>query len=264
MAEGPAVVRWALALRALIGEPLLAVEVTRRWQSRAGGLLGATVADVETRGKHLLLHVSTGDAIHAHALQYGSWQVGEPGMALRKETRFVRLRLRTAGHEAVYYHGPVMEVLTPAELLAHGALASLGPDVMREDFDPHEAARRLTAAGDRPIGDALLDQRLVAGIGNIFKSEGLFLARIDPRRPAGGASRDEWVRLWRLLIPIMQESVHHHGPTTTVPMHSSINTLRHWVYRRRGHPCVQCGNPIAMERQGELRRATYYCGTCQR
>jgi endonuclease VIII len=264
VAEGPAVVRWSLALRPLIGEPLLAVGAPRRWHDRAAAILGATVTDVETRGKHLLLHLSNGGAIHGHAMQYGSWQVGEPGMSLRKVERYIRLRLRTARHEAVYYHGPVMEILTADELATHGALLALGPDLMRHDFDPGEAARRIASAGNRPIGDAVLDQRLVAGIGNIFKSEGLFLARIDPRRPARTVSRRALGSLWAELIPLMHASADHIGPTTTLPPDLLSPTERHWVYRRRGHPCRRCGTPIAMERQGELRRATYYCPRCQR
>jgi endonuclease VIII len=264
VAEGPAVVRWSLALRALIGEPLLAVAAPRRWHDRVAAILGATVTAVETRGKHLLLHLSAGGAIHGHAMQYGSWQVGEPGMPLRKAQRYIRLHLRTAAHEAVYYHGPVMEILTADELSTHGALLALGPDLMRQDFDPREVERRLATAGDRPIGDAVLDQRIVAGIGNIFKSEGLFLAGIDPRRSTRTVSRRELASLWAELIPLMQASVERFGATTTLPPDLLSSTQRHWVYRRRGHPCLRCRTPITMERQGELRRATYYCPHCQR
>ncbi len=260
MAEGPAVVRWARALRHLIGEPLLEVLVPRRWRDRAADLLGAHLLAVETRGKHLLLHLSTGHVIHAHAMQYGSWQIGEPGMEYRKPARFIRLRLGTAVHHAVYYNGPVMEILTPEELSAHPALNALGPDIMRDDFDPREVARRLRDASDRAIGDAILDQRIVAGIGNIFKSEGLFLAQIHPQCPAGNVSRAEQDRLWTALLPLMQASADQFGPTVT----RAINGDRHWVYRRRGRPCFICGSPIAMIRQGELSRATYYCPACQR
>jgi endonuclease VIII len=259
LAEGPAVVRWARALRQLVDEPLLEVQATRRWHERAAGLVGARIEDVETHGKHLLLHLSTGDIIHAHAMQYGSWQVGEPGMALRKPAKFVRLMLRTTAHEAVYYHGPVMEILPPEEVLNHFSLAALGPDIMREDFDPVEVARRLRKSGSREIGDAILDQRIVSGIGNIFKSEGLYLARIDPRRPARSVSRAAQTRLWRSLLPIMRASASHHGPTIT----RDLDGDRYWVYRRRGRACAVCGTAIEMTRQGDLKRATYFCPVCQ-
>jgi len=262
--EGPTVARWAEALRALEGQPLVSVEAPRRWRPRTDRLVGSSIGSVESRGKHLLLHLSTGDTIHAHALQYGSWDVGTLGLPLRKEPRFIRLRLRTATHDAVYYHGPVMEVLSPSELLAHEALAALGPDLMRHDFDAREARRRLATAGERPIGDALLDQRLVAGIGNIFKSEGLFLAGIDPRRATRGVSARDLTRLWRRLVPVMHESARQAGPTATLPPARREGRQRHWVYRRRGHACFECGTAIAMERQGEFRRATWYCPSCQR
>jgi endonuclease VIII len=259
MAEGPAVVRWARALRQLVGEPLLEIEATRRWRDRAAGITGATIDAVETRGKHLLMQVSTGDVIHAHAMQYGSWQVGDPGMALRKPHRYVRLGLRTAEHHAVYYHGPVMEILTAEEFVTHPSLALLGSDIMGDDFDVDDVATRLRHAGNRQIGDAILDQRIVAGIGNIFKSEGLFLAGIDPRRPARRVPRIAQQRLWSALQPIMRASAESFGPTIT----RDSDGDRYWVYRRRGRPCLVCGTPIDMVRQGELARATYFCPSCQ-
>jgi formamidopyrimidine-DNA glycosylase len=264
MAEGHAVVRWARALRPLVHEPLVAVDAPRRWQERARGLVGACIEDIETRGKHLLIHVSTGATIHCHAMQYGSWQVGVPGMPLRKAERYVRLRLRTPTHEAVFFHGPVMEILTADELAAHAALGALGPDLMSDGFDRGEAWRRVQADGARAVGDVVLDQRVVAGIGNIYKSEGLFLAHIDPRRAVDTVERVELERLWDVLIPLMHEGARHPGAITTLPSALRTDGRRTWVYRRRGHPCFRCGAPVEMVRQGELRRATYYCPECQR
>ena len=106
MAEGHTLVRWAGWLKPLVGEPLEKVELPRRFADRAAGLVGQHVARIETKGKHLLLHLSGGDTIHCHAMMYGSWQVGKPGMKLRKEERVVRVRMRTATREAVFFHGP--------------------------------------------------------------------------------------------------------------------------------------------------------------
>src|SRR3712207_3850569 len=106
MAEGHAVVRWARALQPLVGEPLLDVTLPRRWGDRGTALRGARITAIETRGKHLLLRLSNGETLHTHAMQYGSWQVGTPGMTLRKDAKYVRLRLVTPTHEAVFYHGP--------------------------------------------------------------------------------------------------------------------------------------------------------------
>ena len=175
MAEGHAVIRWARALGALVGEPLAEVRLPKRWGERGQTLIGQHITQIETRGKHLLLHLSNGETIHTHAMQYGSWQIGERGMTLRKATTYVRLHLVTTAHEAVFYHGPVIELLAADELANHSALLALGPDVMSSTFDRHEVARRVHAEGERPIGDVVLDQRVVAGLGNIFKSEGCFL-----------------------------------------------------------------------------------------
>lgn len=264
MAEGHAVIRWARALGALVGEPLEEVHLPKRWGERAQALIGEHLTDVETRGKHLLLHLSNGETLHTHAMQYGSWQIGERGMTLRKAANYVRLRLLTPVHEAVFYHGPVIELLTADELAIHEPLLALGPDVMSPHFDRDEAARRMHAAGERSAGDAVLDQRIVAGLGNIFKSEGLFLAHIDPRRMAASVTRAELDLLWDELIPLMWRSTERYGKTTTTPPELQQAGQLHWVYRRQRKPCSRCSTPIQMVRQGELQRSTYFCPHCQR
>jgi endonuclease-8 len=263
MAEGHAVVRWARALAPLVAAPLLVVTLPRRWGERGAALRGERITGVETRGKHLLLHVSNGETLHCHAMQYGSWQVGAPGMALRKAPKYIRLRLQTAGCEAVFYHGPIVELLTAAELAQHPALNALGPDLMATDFDREEAARRVAAAGARPIGDVVIDQRVMAGIGNSYKSEGLFLAGIDPRRLAASVSRTALDRLWDVVIPLMWQGTERFGRTVTTPPAHEQAGHWNWVYRRRGHPCLVCGTLIQMVRQGDLQRTTYFCPRCQ-
>jgi endonuclease VIII len=264
MAEGHAVVRWAKALRILIDEPLAVVEAPRRWHSRAQQLVGEHLTAVTTHGKHLLLHVSGGWTIHCHAMQYGSWQIGDPGQALRKEPRYVRLRLCGARHEAVFFHGPVVEFLTSAELADHPKLNALGPDILHQPLDRAEVLRRLCAEPDRAIGDAILDQRIIAGIGNIYKSEGLFLAGIDPRHRVAELRPAAIDRIWDKLIPLMEAGTQHYGPTSTLPPTLRSQRDRTWVYRRQGRPCFRCGERITFTRQGDLKRATFYCPQCQR
>lgn len=264
MAEGHAVIRWARALGALVGEPLQEVRLPKRWGDRGMTLLDEHITNIEPRGKHLLLHLSNNETIHTHAMQYGSWQVGERGMTLRKAATYVRLRLVTTAHEAVFYHGPVIELLTADELANHEALLALGPNVMSSSFDRGEVVRRIAAAGDRPIGDVVLDQRVVAGLGNIFKSEGLFLARVDPRRAAASVTREELDLLWSELIPLMWRGTERYGRTITTPPELQQAGHVHWVYRRQRKPCLRCTTPIEMVRQGELDRSTYFCPQCQR
>ncbi len=264
MAEGQAVVRWARTLGVLVGEPLVTVHLPRRWAERVPALVGQSLREIGTHGKLLLLHLSGGETILCHAMQYGSWQVGEVGMTLRKDAKYVRLRLVTPFHEAVFYHGPVVELLTLAELALNERLQSLGPDVLAADFDREEAWRRLQALPDEPIGDLVMNQRVMAGIGNIYKSEGLFLARLNPYRPAREVRREEIERYWQGVIPLMWRATEHYGPTLTLPTELQRDGLTHWVYGRKGKPCLRCGTPIQKIAQGSLGRATYFCPLCQK
>ena len=271
MAEGHAVIRWARRLGPLVGEPLVHVTMPKRWGDRPAGLVGQHLLEPITRGKHLLLPLSGGETLHCHGAQYGSWQVGERPMELRKEPKHVRLRLDTEAHEAVFYHGPTVELLTPDELTAHERLNSLGPDVMapRPDhtpggtFDRAEAARRIRDKGEAPIKPTLLDQRVVAGVGNIYASEGLFLARVDPRRPAASVTDAELDALWDAVHPMMWDGTERWGRTQTTPPAMREQGHTRWVYQRKGKPCHVCGTPVELVRMPPYDRATYLCPTCQ-
>jgi DNA-formamidopyrimidine glycosylase len=264
MAEGHAVARWGDALRKLVGERVDAIQVPPRWRERATHIVGSQLTLVRTHGKHLVLQFSSGWVVHTHAMQYGSWQVGPAGQTLRKDARFARLRLTTALSEVLFYHGPVMEVLSLEELASHERFTSLGPDLLHDDFAVATLLDAVQAQGDREIGDVVLDQRVVSGIGNIYKSEGLFLAAIDPRRPAQTISGAELNVLFEELIPLMQAGRFVYGMTVTLPPDLQLEPwMRNWVYRRRGQPCFVCATPIAMIRQGEFQRATYFCPHCQ-
>jgi formamidopyrimidine-DNA glycosylase len=263
MAEGHAVARWGDALRRLVGEPVLAIQVPPRWRERADNVRAARLTRVHTHGKHLVLYFSSDWVIHTHAMQYGSWQIGEAGLQLRKDARFARLRLTTPRYEAVFFHGPVMEVLSLEEFATHERFHSLGPDLLHDDFPVSVVHQALQREGDREIGDAVLDQRIVSGIGNIYKSEGLFLAAIDPRRPSSSVTMQELHVLFDELVPLMQAGRFKYGMTVTLPDELRLEPwMRNWVYRRRGQPCFVCAAPIAMIRQGEFERATYFCARC--
>lgn len=202
MAEGHAVARWGDALRHMVGERVSSIQVPPRWRERAEHIRGAVLTRVETHGKHLVLHFASGWVVHTHAMQYGSWQIGPIGQELRKEARFARLWVTTERHEAVFFHGPVMEVLSADELAVHERFQSLGPDLLHDDFSVGGILAALAQQGDREIGDAVLDQRIVSGIGNIYKSEGLFLAAINPRRAAAGVTPSELETFFAELIPL--------------------------------------------------------------
>jgi formamidopyrimidine-DNA glycosylase len=263
VAEGHSVLHWARALKPLVGKTLLAVQAPQRWSERVTALSGRHLTEIGTHGKHLLLHTSAELTVHCHAMIYGSWQFGRPGMKLRKPEKNVRLRLGTSDFEAVFFNGPVVELLTAQELREHEKLNALGPDLLHADFDREEAWRRLQRDGGRPLGDALLDQQLVAGVGNIFKSEGLFAASLDPRVPMILVDRDSLERLWHVLIPMMSDSAKRSGPVVTLNSSLRRGGERYWVYQRTRRPCYRCGTAVAMIRQGQQRRTTYYCPSCQ-
>lgn len=264
MAEGHAVARWGDALQPLIGERVADIYVPPRWRERATNIVGAELTRVETHGKHLVLHFSGDWVIHTHAMQYGSWQIGPIGQTLRKEARFARLRITTPRHEVVFYHGPVMEVLSAAELASHERFTSLGPDLLHDNFSAGDVIDAFHAQGDREIGDAVLDQRIVSGIGNIYKSEGLFLATIHPKRPAAGVSAGELQIFFEELVPLMQAGRRQPGWIATLPEDLQLEPwMRNWVYQRRGQPCFVCATKIEMFRQGDFQRTTYFCPRCQ-
>src|SRR5262249_36027408 len=175
---------------------------------------------IQTHGKHLLLHLSNSYTIHCHGLMYGSWQVGKRGMKLRKPESRVRLRLTTANHDAVFFNGPVVEFLSKRDFAVHDRLNALGPDILHSDFDREEVWRRLRFHKNlrRSIGDAVLDQNILAGIGNIFKSEGLFLAKIDPRRSVFKIARQEWEHFLDTTQALMQAACKTTGAILTLPL----------------------------------------------
>lgn len=264
MAEGHAVARWGDALREVVGERIDGIQVPPRWRERADHIVGADLTLVQTHGKHLVLHFSNGWVVHTHAMQYGSWQVGPKGQTLRKDPRFARLRLSTPRFDVLFYHGPVMEVLSLEELATHERFHSLGPDLLHDTFLSASVVAAVRSQGDREIGDTVLDQRIVSGIGNIYKSEGLFLATIHPRRPSKGVTAAELAVLFDELIPLMQAGRYVYGMTVTLPPDLQLEPwMRNWVYRRRGQPCFVCATPIEMFRQGDFQRTTYFCGHCQ-
>ena len=264
MAEGHAVARWGDALRHLVGDPVRAIQTPPRWRERAERLLGTQLIGVVTHGKHLVLEFSNDWVIHTHAMQYGSWQVGTRREPLRKDERFIRLRIDTPRRRAVFFHGPVMEVLSREEFASHERYNALGPDVLHHDFDVTTVHAAIVAQGDREIGDVVLDQRVVSGIGNIYKSEGLFLAAIDPCQKASEITLDDTMAFFAEVIPLMQTGRQRVGMIETLPEELRHEAwMRTWVYRRRGQPCFVCGSPIQMVRQSAFQRTTYFCPQCQ-
>jgi endonuclease-8 len=184
----------------------------------------------------------------------GSWGTYRQGQRWRRSARRAWLVLRAAGHEVVEFDGPTLELLTESRTRFDQRLAALGPDILADDFDEARFLRRLREDDPtRPIGDALLDQRTVAGIGNLWKVEGCFAAGVDPWRPTARVSDDEVLAIVRETRPRMQQSARD-------------GKQDRWrrIYGKTGRPCPRCGTTIQQRGQGDDNRPTYWCPSCQR
>ncbi len=222
------------------------------WTER---LAGREVEAVEAHGKHLFLRFAGDLTIHSHLRMTGSWATVRAGQPWRRSPRRAWLVLRAAGHEVVQFDGPVLELLTESRRRFDQRLAALGPDIVAAcDFDERRFLRALRQDDPtRPIGDALLDQRTVAGIGNLWKVEGCFLAQVDPWRPTGGVSDDEALRIVREVRPRMQRSARDGNQTRFKA-----------IYGRTERPCPRCGGRVRVRGQWEDNRPTFWCEGCQR
>ncbi len=267
MPEGDTIFRTAATLRrALEGAEVTGVSTTVG-QVRALGpqrLVGQVVGAVEPRGKHLLVWFAPSDlALHSHMRMSGSWHLYRHGERWRKPARLARVVLDVADWRAVCYSAPVVALLDRRQVAAHPGLAGLGPDALDDDTDLDEAARRLERAGRTAIGEALLDQRILAGVGNVYRCEILFIHGLDPWTSVAdldaGTRREVLVTAERLL----KDNIASGSPrrVTTGAFEGPGDRL--FVYGKARRPCPRCQTPIAVARQGSQARVTFWCPRCQ-
>jgi endonuclease VIII len=222
-------------------------------------IVGRTVEAVEARGKHLLLRFAGGAVLHTHQGMNGSWRVRPAGGRPWSASHRVRVVLETKERVAVCIGSPVVELLSAGAERLHPALAGLGPDVLADAFDPSAARLRLRARAETEIGPALMDQRALSGIGNVYKSEVLFLCGVSPFARVGDLDDPTLDRLIETAAAQMKRNLGR-GPRRTTPERSFSS---HWVYRRAGIPCRRCGAAIQRRVQGQPPRSTYFCPACQ-
>ncbi len=268
MPEGDTIFRTARTLqRALGGRIVTRFESPLATLSRVdidSPIAGRTVQSVRSIGKHLLIEFSGGLVLRTHMRMNGQWHLYRPGERWRRPRSSMRVAVTTDAFVAVGFDVPVAEFLRADRLARHRELARLGPDLLSDSFDEALAIARLKAAG-KSIGEALLDQRVVAGIGNVFKCEILFLAGVDPFRPAATLSEETARRAIDIARDLLRRNVAEGGTSggsrrTTRSMDPSA---RLWVYGRGGRPCRRCGTPIRSRKVGEDARLTYWCAKCQ-
>ncbi len=251
MAEGDTILRAARRIEKAIGGERLTVSVPspRGQASGVQRLDGRTLERVDAHGKHLLLRFDD-LTLHSHLGMSGSWHVYPRGAAWRKPAGAAWVVLRGEKSEAVQFGGPTLRLLRTGAVRLDPTLSRLGPDILATDFDAGAVVHALRADPHRTLGDALLDQTLVAGIGNIFKSEACFSARLDPWRKIGELTDEQLGRVVDAAHDLMRDAVEQ-------GRHARA------VYRRAGQPCVACGTRIASRGQGDANRTTYWCPSCQ-
>jgi endonuclease-8 len=256
MPEGDTILSAARRVgEALVGKPIVEIETPQprhaldRWPERLGG---RAVRAVDARGKHLFIRFEGVLTLHSHLRMTGQWGVYRRGERWRRSPRRAWLVIRTEQHEVVEFDGPVLELMTDSRTRFDRRLATLGPDVLAGDFDERRFLELLRADDQtRGIGDALLDQRNVAGIGNMWKAEGCFLAGVSPWRRLHELADDKALAVVRELRPLMQASA------------EGRRASHRWVYDRAGLPCRRCDTPIRARGQGDDNPTAYWCPACQ-
>ncbi|MGX1880268.1 Fpg/Nei family DNA glycosylase [Streptomyces sp. NPDC055287] len=260
MPEGDTVWQAAQRLHTALAGHLLARADLRVPRFATADLTGRTVLDVTPRGKHLLARIEGGLTLHSHLGMDGSWRIYAATERWRGgPAHQIRAILGTAEHTAVGYRLPVLELIRTQDEAQ--AVGHLGPDLLGPDWDADEALRRLLAEPGRALGEALLDQRNLAGIGNVYKSELCFFARVTPWLPIGELPAPE--RLVAAANRLLEANRDRPGRRTTLRERAPTSLL--YVYGRAGRPCLRCGATIRHADQGDgsRLRPTYWCPRCQ-
>jgi endonuclease-8 len=284
MPEGDTIYRTATVLRkALAGKEVSGFESsleTVQFANARRPVAGRTVHAVEPRGKHLLIVfrsaepaqptkvperlqmelLETDMVLHTHLRMTGSWHIYRPGEAWRKPARLAKAVISTHDFVVPCFSAPVVELLSARETARHEGIVTLGPDAITPEFDLLDARSRLRQRADLEIGVAIMNQRAMAGVGNVYKSEVLFIRRVSPFAKVRDLSDEA-------LDGLIEEShkllrLNMGGGERRTMFHLDTNK-RLWAYGRSGEPCRICATRIRMRRQGMDGRSTYYCPQCQ-
>jgi endonuclease-8 len=268
MPEGDTLYRTAAGLRPfLVGRTVTAASA-RQPGPQVQRLVGVEVTGVEAQGKNLLLRFANGLEVRTHLGMHGSWHRYRPGERWRRPPARARLVLEVPGSVVVCFDAPTVELFEQRTEAVHGALSRLGPDLLRDPFDIDEAIRRLRdpSRATTSIAEALLDQRALAGIGNVYKSEVLFIERVSPFALVGSLDDATLRRLVETAKRLLRANAFRPSRgakrVTTEGNRAADGPL--WVYRRSGRPCRRCGTTIRSATQGTaLPRLTWWCPACQ-
>lgn len=277
MPEGDTIHRAAATLhRALAGKAIVRFESVFPALTRVHDdhpLTCMSVEKVQASGKHLLMHFSGGLVLRTHMRMHGSWHIYRSGERWRHSRRDMRVLLATADFEAVGFNIPVAELIkvdAKHTLAKHRVLRKLGPDALADGFDRGEAVRRLRSRPASLIADALLNQQVLAGLGNVFKSEVLFACGINPFVTVAGLTDRDLEHLVDTGRTLLQANIGRASTGLTTYTGARRTTGRDnpaeqlWVYGRGRLPCRRCGTAIDVKKHGSDARLTYWCPECQK
>jgi endonuclease VIII len=264
MPEGDTLFRTAASLRPhLVGRRVVAA-TARQPGPRADLLVGTTILAVESIGKNLIIRFDSGLELRSHLRMHGTWHRYRPGERWRRPAARARVVIEVPGAVAVCFDAPVVELLETRAEAFHAPIALLGPDLLDPDFDEGEALRRLRSPerASTAIAQALLDQRALAGIGNVYCDETLFAERVHPFLAVRDLPDESLLRLVRRARALLVANRLTVRRTTTSPA-AAASGRRLWVYGRAGRPCPRCGTILLARRYGDPLRRRTWCPRCQ-
>jgi formamidopyrimidine-DNA glycosylase len=241
--EGDTILRTANRLRPRLAGKRLTNASPQRFQR----LVGSTVTEVSANGKHLLIHFDNGLVLHSHMRMTGAWHVYGPGDRWRKPAWQAKVVLENENTVAVLFSAPVVELRRDKEVSRD--LSHLGPDILAPELDLGEILKRARKSQRQPLGELLLDQRVAAGIGNIYKCESLWRLELDPWMPASELDDEALAGLYLEARKLMLAALRRRSA--------------HAVHGRAGRSCPRCIGRIGCRRQGDPPRFTYFCPRCQ-
>jgi endonuclease-8 len=252
--EGDTIWRTAVALRRRIEGKV----VTDARPAAIARLKGRRVESVEPNGKHLLLRFEGGIALHSHMRMTGAWHLYRPGERWRQPAWRATAVLNFDDVVAVCFAAPVMELVADAK----APVAHLGPDILVDPFDVDTVIRRARQSEAPTLGELLLEQRVCAGIGNIYKCETLWALELDAWKRPADLDDERLRRLYLTARDLMRRNLVTRGKSRD-PDETAIARQRRAVHGRGGRPCPRCGTQIRIRAQGQQARLTYYCPRCQ-
>jgi endonuclease-8 len=266
MPEGDTIHRAARTLHAaLAGQTITRFETVLPQLARIdedAPLAGRVIERVVAEGKNLIIDFSGGLHLRTHMRMHGSWHIYRSGERWKRARGDMRIVIETAAWVAVAFQVPVAELHDDASLVRQEDLACIGPDFAAETFDFDEATRRIRARPDEEIADVLLNQRVVAGIGNEFKNEVLFISRVNPFAKVREVTDEQVAHILRTMRKLMLANVAKRS-ATRITTFSLDPRQSQYVFGRGGKPCRKCGAPIRFAKQGPNARGTYWCPHCQ-